>query len=150
MSPAPTPSHQDVVFNFATLLKKFVGRKRLGKVFVSPIDVVLSQHRAVQPDVIYISKARLVMIQDAIRGVPDMVVEVVSAGSWKRDRVEKKGLYEQFGVTEYWVIDPEARTMEVFVLVRKGYQLHSRAKVGETAVSKLLLGFAVNWDELTD
>src|SRR6266446_6990309 len=116
MSPAPTPSHQDIVFNFASLLKEFVSAKKLGRVFVSPIDVVLSEHRAVQPDIIYISKTRAHIIQDVIGGVPDLVAEVVSGGSWKRDRVEKKGLYEQFGVVEYWIIDPEARTAEVFAL----------------------------------
>ncbi len=77
------------------------------------------------------------------------MVEVVSAGSWKRDRVEKKGLYEQFGVAEYWIIDPEARTMEVFALGKKGYELHSRAGLAETAVSRLLGGFAVRWDQLS-
>jgi Uma2 family endonuclease len=149
MSPAPTPSHQDVVFNFATLLRNFVARKKLGKVFVSPIDVVLSQRRAVQPDVIYISKGRSSIIQEAIRGVPDLVAEVVSAGSWKRDRVDKKVLYEQFGVAEYWIIDPEAHLIEVFALGKRGYELHSRAELGETAPSRTLPGFAVSWDKLT-
>jgi Uma2 family endonuclease len=117
-------------------------------VFVSPIDVVLSQHRAVQPDIIYISTGRLHITQDVIRGVPELVAEVVSEGSWRRDRVEKKGLYEQFGVAEYWIIDPEARTIEVFVLGKPGYQLHSRAESEETAASELLSGFHVSWSEL--
>jgi Uma2 family endonuclease len=150
ISPAPTPTHQDIVLNFASLLRNFVNPKAAGKVFVSPIDVVLSQRRAVQPDVIFISKGRLGVIQDVIRGAPDLVAEVVSEGSWKRDRVEKKGLYEQFGVSEYWIIDPEAHTMEVFVLGRRGYELHSRAQSGETATSKLLSGFSVTWDQLLD
>ncbi len=148
-SPAPTPSHQEIVFNLASLLRHFVAPKKLGKVFVSPIDVVLSQRRSVQPDLVYIARARLEIVQDAIRGVPDLVAEVVSEGSWKRDRVEKKGLYEQFGVAEYWIIDPEARTIEVFVLAKRGYQLHSRAESGQTAVSKLLAGFAASWAQLT-
>ena len=121
----------------------------MGKVFVSPIDVVLTQRRAVQPDVLYISRERFAMIQEVIRGAPDLVAEVVSEGSWKRDRVEKKGLYEQFGVNEYWIIDPEARTTEVFVLAKRGYELHSRAKSGETAVSRLLPGFAASWAQLS-
>jgi Uma2 family endonuclease len=149
MSPAPTPSHQDVVLNFASLLKSFVAAKKLGKVYVSPIDVVLSQRRAVQPDVLYISKARTQVVQDVIRGAPDLVAQVVSEGSWKRDRVEKKGLYEQFGVAEYWIIDPEAQTMEVFALGKRGYELHSRAGGGARAVSRLLPGFEVGWDQLS-
>ena len=151
MSPAPTPSHQDIVLNFASLLRKFVATKKLGKVFVSPIDVVLSQRRAVQPDVLFISTARLSLIQEVIRGAPDLVAEVVSAGSWKRDRVDKKGLYEQFGVPEYWIIDPEARAIEVFALAKPGYQLHSRAtELDESAKSKLLASFSVHWGQLLE
>jgi len=149
MSPAPTPSHQGIVLNFATLLRDVVRARKLGRVFVSPIDVVLSQRRAVQPDVIYISSGRLHIIQDVIRGVPELVAEVVSEGSWRRDRVEKKGLYEQFGVAEYWIIDPEAHTIEVFVLGKPGYQLHSRAELDQPAESRLLNGFNVTWSELT-
>jgi Uma2 family endonuclease len=110
---------------------------------------VLSRRQAVQPDVIFISQARGQIVQEVIRGVPDLVAEVVSEGSWKRDRVEKKGLYEQFGVAEYWIIDPEARAMEVFVLGKGGYQLQSRAAPGEAAFSNLLPGFGVGWDELS-
>jgi hypothetical protein len=62
--------------------------------------------------------------------------------------VEKKDLYEQFGVPEYWIIDPEAHTIEVFVLGEKGYELHSRAALGETAVSRLLAGFSASWAQL--
>ena len=93
MSPAPRPSHQEIVLNFASVLKHFVTAKKLGKVFVSPIDVVLSQRRVVQPDIIFIAKARFEIVQDCIRGVPDLAVEVISEGSWRRDRVDKKGLY---------------------------------------------------------
>ena len=150
MSPAPTPSHQDIVLHFASLLRTFVNSKTLGKVFVSPIDVVLSLRRAVQPDVIFVSKPRLGIIKEVIRGAPDLVVEVVSEGSWKRDRVEKKGLYEQFGVTEYWIIDPEAQTIEVFALGKKGYELHSRARADEIATSRLFPDFSIGWTQLLD
>jgi Uma2 family endonuclease len=149
MSPAPAPSRQEIVLNFASLLRDFVTAKRLGKVFVSPIDVVLTQHRAVQPDVLFISKGRSAMIQEVIRGAPDLVAEVVSDGSWKRDRVEKKDLYEQFGIAEYWIIDPEAHTTEVFVLTKRGYELHSRAESGGVAISKLLPGFSASWAQLS-
>jgi len=119
MSPAPNPIHQEIVFNFATLLWSFVRGKTLGKVFLRPLDVVLSERRAVQPDVIFISRPHLDIVQDVIRGAPDLVAEVISEGSWRRDRVEKKDLYEQFGVGEYWIIDPEARAIEVFVFGKR-------------------------------
>ena len=148
ISPAPSPSHQEIVLNFATLLRNFVLPKGLGKVFVSPLDVVLSQRRAVQPDVVFVAQARLGIVQDRVRGMPDLVAEVVSEGSWKRDRVDKKGLYEQFGLTEYWIIDPEAHVIEVFVLKNGAFQPHSRAEPGQTARSSVLPGFEVAWDQL--
>ncbi len=149
ISPAPAPALQEVVLNFAFLLRQFVAARKLGKVFVSPIDVVLSQSRAVQPDVTFISNSRIQIIQDVIRGAPDLVAEVVSQGSWKRDRVDKKGLYEQFGVAEYWIIDPEAQTIEVFALAKRGYELHSRAGLKQRAASRLLPGFTATLAQLT-
>jgi Uma2 family endonuclease len=150
MSPSPRPSHQRLVFNFARQLREFVTRKKHGEVFLSPLDVVLSQRRVVQPDVFFIASDRLHIVQDAIRGVPDLAVEVISEGSWRRDRVDKKGLYEQFGLPEYWIVDPEAETIEVFVLSKGAYRLHSRAEAGEEAASKLLPGFRVAWPQLTE
>jgi hypothetical protein len=90
----------------------------LGQVFLSPLDVVLSERRVVQPDVFFVANANQGIIQNRIRGVPDLAVEIISPGSWKRDRVEKKALYEQVGLSEYWIIDPGSRSLEVFALVQ--------------------------------
>lgn len=147
-SPTPTPSHQTIVGSFYRALHQFVHRKKAGKVFPSPLDVVLSQHRTVQPDVLFISNANRKIIQDRIRGVPDLVYEVISPGTWKRDRVEKKSLYEQVGVAEYWIVDPESHTIEVFVLNKESYQLNCRAADAEEARSKLLAGFEISFNEL--
>jgi Uma2 family endonuclease len=148
MSPTPTPSHQTIVFRLARRLEDFVNTKKAGTVFVSPLDVVLSPRRVVQPDVLFIANASQRIIRDRICGVPDLVMEVVSPGSWKRDRVEKKALYEQHGVSEYWVVDPEDRLIEVFALSKGGYQLRSRAEFGRKASSKLLPGFGLTWRQL--
>ena len=148
MSPTPTPSHQTIVFRFARLIQDFTDENQAGKVFVSPLDVVLSQHRVVQPDVFFISNGNKGIIQDRIRGVPDLAVEVISPGTWKRDRVEKKALYEQVGIAEYWIVDPESRSIEVFALAKGVYQLHTRATGVEFAKSKLLAGFKVSFDQL--
>ena len=147
MPPAPCPSHQSLVANFWELLNRFVKAKRLGRVFVSPIDIVLTPHRVVQPDVVFIATANLGIICDRIRGVPDLAVEVISEGSWRRDRIDKKALYEQFGLPEYWLADEESRTLEVFALVKGVYQLHAKATGDEAAKSKLLPGFKVSFRE---
>jgi Uma2 family endonuclease len=150
MSPAPNPAHQDIVLNFAQRLKGFVTKGRLGKVYVSPVDVVLTQRRVVQPDVLFIAQDRLKIVKDFVDGVPDLAMEVISEGSWQRDRIQKKALYEQFGLREYWIVDPDSRTIEVFALVKGVYQLHSRAVGAQAAKSKLLAGFSVSLNDLVD
>ncbi len=143
MALAPTPLHQRISFRLARLLEQFVSARQLGEVMVAPIDVVLTQRRVVQPDILYISNAKRAMIQDRIRGAPDLIVEIVSPGTWRRDHVDKRALYEQFGVTEYWIVDPEAETIEVLALEQKSYQLVGRVGPGERATSRLLVGFEV-------
>jgi Uma2 family endonuclease len=105
--------------------------------------MVLSPHRAVQPDVAFISQDRLGIIQRVIMGSADLVAEIVSLGSRSRDRIEKRDLYEQHGVQEYWILDPEPETVEVFALVNGRYELVKRSRPGETAASRLLSGFEV-------
>jgi Uma2 family endonuclease len=148
MSPAPHPNHQRIVGSFYKILDQFVLQQKLGEVFVSPVDVVITPRRVVQPDVLFIAKARLDIVKQCIEGVPDLAMEVISEHSWQRDRVEKKALYEQAGLPEYWVVDPDTETIEVFALAGGAYQLHSRAIRGQTAQSQLLPGFAISFKEL--
>jgi Uma2 family endonuclease len=148
MSPAPHPDHQRIVARFYKRLDRFVEERGLGEVLFSPVDVVLSRHRAVQPDVLFVSKLRQHIIQKQVVGVPDLAMEVVSEGSWQRDRIQKKALYEQFGLPEYWIVDPDSRSIEVFALVSGGYQLHARGSGAEPVGSKLLTGFSVSFSEL--
>lgn len=81
-SPTPNPVHQTIVGSMYRELDEFVRDHKAGKVFLSSLDVVLSEHRVVQPDVLFISNANKDVIQGRIRGVPDLVVEVISRGSW--------------------------------------------------------------------
>ncbi len=148
MSPAPKPSHQTVVFALARRLAEFVEGQLLGRVFISPLDVVLGPRQVVQPDVFFIARERMGTIGDHITGAPDLAAEVISPGSRRRDRVDKKALYEQFGVKEYWLLDPDTSAIEVFVLVKGAYQLHCRVVEAESAHSKLLKGFKVSFNEL--
>ena len=148
MSPTPTPSHQRIVMNLLLVLNKHVETKGAGTVFVSPLDVVLTQRRVVQPDLFFVATTNQSIIQDRIRGVPDLTVEIISPGTRKRDRVERKALYQQAGVKEYWLVDPENQTIEVFALVKGEFQLHSQAEGSEVAKSKLLTGFKVSFREL--
>ncbi len=115
----------------------------LGKTCASPIDMVLAERRAVQPDVLFVGRERLGIIGDVVNGSADLVAEVISPESRRRDRFDKRDLYEQHGVQEYWMLDPEASTVEVFYLEDGQDRLVGRWGPGETAVSRLLAGFSV-------
>jgi Uma2 family endonuclease len=143
-SPAPSFFHQEIVGRFHDLLKAWVPARDLGKTAVSPVDMVLSPRRSTQPDVIFVSKPRLEIITGALRGAADLVAEVISPESRRRDRIDKRDLYEQHGVREYWLIDPEAQTVEVLYLERGAYRLTGRWQPGEKAKSRLLDGFVVD------
>lgn len=107
--PSPFCSHQSVVLRTARVLCDHVEREHLGTVAVAPLDVVLDRERVliVQPDVLFVSTARLSIIQEQVWGAPDLVVEVLSPGTEARDRHERRAWYRQYGVREYWLIDPQ-------------------------------------------
>jgi Uma2 family endonuclease len=143
MSPAPPFLHQKIVGRFHDLLKDWVRRHRLGETAHAPLDMVLSARRATQPDVVFVSNERLGIIQERIMGAADLVAEVISPGTRRRDRIDKRDRYEQHGVREYWLIDPEAKTVEVLHLESGTYHLAGRWHPGERARSRLLKGFEV-------
>jgi Uma2 family endonuclease len=148
MSPAPSFCHQKVVLRFYKALDAWVLAHGLGEVVVAPIDMLLSEHQTNQPDVAFIARDRLKIIQDAIVGPADLVAEVLSLGSRTRDRIEKRDLYEQHGVKEYWIIDPESESVDVMFAERGTLQLAMRCGPGHTAQSRLLPGFQITIQEL--
>jgi len=150
MSPAPSFFHQKIVDRFHDLLKGWVRRQRLGETGMAPLDMVLTNRRVMQPDVVFISNSRLEIIKEAVMGPADLVAEVLSPGSRRRDRIDKRDLYEQHGVREYWLIDPEAKTVEVLYLETGSYQLVGRWNPGESARSRLLKGFEISVSALFD
>jgi Uma2 family endonuclease len=118
MSPAPTPDHQSVSGIIYDEIKALVKSNKSGKVFYSPIDVYLNSINAFQPDIVFISKEKEEIIdwKKGIMGAPDLVIEILSRGNKKYDLNIKKVVYEQSGVEEYWVVDPETKWCEGFVL----------------------------------
>jgi Uma2 family endonuclease len=148
MSPAPSFYHQEVALRFYRHLQDWVSNHGLGKAIAAPVDMVLSEHQTTQPDVAFIARDRLSIIQEAIAGPADLVAEVLSLGSRTRDRIEKRDLYEQHGVKEYWIIDPESQTVDVMFSERGVFQLAMRCGIGQTAQSRLLAGFQIAVQEL--
>jgi Uma2 family endonuclease len=119
---APRYGHQSVVTRITALLDQHVRQARAGRVCVSPIDVVLDAGRAlvVQPDVVFVSHRRASIIREQIWGAPDLVVEVLSPGTRRRDRTSKLRWYRRYQVGEYWMVDPVAQTITVVTLPEKG------------------------------
>src|SRR6266446_2572471 len=141
ISPAPSFNHQEIALSFYRRLHDWFSKRSLGKVIAAPIDMVLSPRRVTRPDVAFIAQDRLGIIRKAIHGPVDLAVEVISLGGRTRDRIEKRDLYEQYGVKEYWIIDPEAQTVEVLCLEEGRYRLLMRCTGNETVSSRLLPGF---------
>jgi len=113
--PAPFFSHQSLVLRIANAWIEHIEPGRLGRVAVAPVDVVLDKERALilQPDVLFVSTPRLSIIRDQVWGPPDLVAEVLSPGTEHRDRGEKLKWYRQYGVREYWMVDPSRACVTV-------------------------------------
>lgn len=112
---APFPRHQSVVVELTSWIAPFVRQHRLGRLYVAPVDVVLSRHDVVQPDLLYIANERLsILTEKNVEGAPDLVVEVLSPATRKRDEGIKLEIYERFGIGEYWLVDPERKTVRIY------------------------------------
>jgi len=116
MTPSPSVFHQRISRRIEKVLLEWVERHELGEVLHAPIDVVLSEHNVVQPDILYVARERLGIIKEAnIQGAPDLVVEILSPSDAEWDRVTKRRVYARFGVREFWIVGPEGRNIEVCV-----------------------------------
>lgn len=139
--PSPRSRHQDAVGNLFRRLADFVATRKLGKVYVAPFDVHLPSGDIVEPDILYVAKANLGIVQDWVKGVPDLVIEVLSPEGIERDRIVKRDLYAQNGVGEYWIVDPEARAVEVFSLHGSRYEPNGYFESADILMSSLLPEF---------
>jgi len=149
MAPAPDTSHQSWIGELHIILQNHVKGRRLGKVFVSPVDVVLDAENTVQPDLVFVSSANLGIIQHrAIFGSPDLLVELVSPSSVRRDRYDKKELYARFGVKEYWIGDPANKAIEVLSLKEGRYELRCCAEEKGKLASLVLAGLEFDLSEI--
>ena len=116
VAPTPLPRHQRVAMHIGEILAGYE-RATGGIVFYVPIDIVFSEHNVLQPDVVFFRQKRrhLIHMWEATRVRPDLAVEVLSRSTAVRDRGRKKDLLSRFGVPEYWIVDPVAKTLEIYV-----------------------------------
>ncbi len=130
--PMPTPRHQTLVLNIADLLK---AAQPNGRRFVAPVDVRLGG-RVYQPDVFWIKEGGACVDKGThFEGAPDLVVEILSPSTGKRDRRDKFATYEQHGIGEYWIVEPDAELIEIYTLVDGKFQRHGAFGAEDTFTS---------------
>lgn len=144
---APNLKHQTAVLNISSDLRDFVRPRKLGKVWVAPVDVVLSDNDVVQPDIVFLSRDRMSLAAEGanLQGAPDLAVEVLSPATRRTDAVMKRHLYEKFGVREYWLVDPELEKVEVYRLWDGRYRRAAElsAEGGDVLKSPLFPGLEI-------
>ena len=124
VTPSPRRAHQRFSRNLLVVLHAHVREHDLGEVFDAPFDVILEDTSIVVPDVLFVSRDRLTIVTErGVEGAPDLIVEILSSATARRDRVEKAQLYARHGVGHYWLADPVGRTFETFELTGGQYRL---------------------------
>ena len=149
VTPSPRLRHQDLVgrlhFEFLLYLRE---HPEAGRVFMAPVDVVMSFHDIVVPDLVFIAGDQTgIMTEANIQGAPALVVEVLSKRTRKRDVQIKRRLFEQVGVREYWLVDPELDTVQVFRPTAEGRLARVKeltAEDGGTLTTPLLPGCGID------
>lgn len=141
--PSASLRHQTISRNIFRHLDTFLRERGLGEVFFAPLDVIFTQHDVVEPDLIVVRREHNDILQDWVRGVPDLLVEIVSPSDRRHDEVRKRDLYERVGVQEYWIVDPEVESVKVYRREGSGYgrPLLLSPHGGDLLTSPLLPGF---------
>src|SRR5262249_2384459 len=123
VTPTPVTRHQRIAGNLFFALRTHLEKHPVGEVVGFPLDVILSKHDVVEPDLLYVSRhRRAAILKDWACGAPDLVVEIGSPSTRRRDATAKRDLYERFGVQEYWIVDPDAEVVRVYRLSDGRYE----------------------------
>lgn len=123
VTPSPIPAHQLVSRNLFRHLDRYVSAGDLGETMYAPVDVRLTRDNVFIPDIIFIARDRMHIIgPKTIDAAPDLVIEILSSGTRRRDLTVKRDLYARFGVQEYWIVDPDTRTVTVLALTGETYE----------------------------
>jgi Uma2 family endonuclease len=151
MAAAPNPSHQAIVIEIALKLTPFVRERQLGRVFVTPLDVVIRREplRTRQPDVMVMGQElRAIIGPQVIEGAPDLVIEMLSPTHTRQELQGKLDDYRTIGVREVWVVSPEARTVEVLQLASGAMQRLGLYGLGDLLASQVLPDLRLTVDDI--
>jgi Uma2 family endonuclease len=152
VTPSPAMRHQRILMNFIVSIGGWLERHPVGELFCAPFDVVFSQFDVVEPDLLYMSKERGadILTSKHVRGAPELVVEIGSPGTRHRDETIKRRLYEQFGVSEYWMVDPEIDVVRVYRRTGEGFGRANEfcREAGDVLTTNLLPGLQLPLDRI--
>jgi Uma2 family endonuclease len=149
MAPSPDRFHQDILGNLFFSVRTFLENHPLGKVYVAPSDVMLTELNVFQPDLYFVSAGRVsILTEQGASGAPDLVVEILSTRSAPYDKGIKREIYAQAGVEELWLIDPSARRVEVYLLQASHTEPDHVLGAGRILSSKLLPGLRISIETL--
>jgi Uma2 family endonuclease len=142
---SPVTRHQRILLNLSHLIQSYLDAHPIGELFFAPVDVLLSEHDIVVPDLVFISteRARVVTTKN-VQGAPDLVVEILSPSTRSRDERLKRDLYERVGVAEYWLVDPERNLVVAYRRAPGGFDAPREYAASETLATVLLPGFELS------
>jgi Uma2 family endonuclease len=147
VTPSPNTKHQRVSGNLFFLIVGWLEDHPLGQLFYAPYDVVFSVFDVVEPDLLYLSNERAAQVLTPLhaKGVPELVVEIASRGTRKRDDTIKRRLYERAGVSEYWIVDPMDDAIRLYRREddRFGRPIELSREAGDVLTTPLLPGLAL-------
>jgi Uma2 family endonuclease len=148
-TPAPNPRHQIISAKLFKRISNFVDREAIGITLYSPIDVYLDDGNAFQPDIVVIlNENKGIIKDDGIYGPPDIVIEILSPSTAYYDLKKKFKVYEKAGVTEYWIVDPEVNTIEIYANEEKRFILKANSEEQGKVESAVLNGFKLTVAEV--
>ncbi len=123
VTPSPNTRHQRISGRLYLMIGSWLETHPIGQLFYAPLDIVFTQFDVVEPDLLYMSdeRASAILTDKHVTGAPEILIEIASRGTRKRDESIKKRLYERSGVEEYWVVDPEVDVVRVYTRAASGY-----------------------------
>ena len=150
MAPAPSLEHQKILGQLYLSLHQFASDHQLGQVFFAPADVIIQREplRTQQPDLLFVSSERTSILGDQVDGAPDLVAEILSPSNTRSDLEAKLADYATLGVRECWLVSPEARSLEVLVLIEGSWVRQTISGLAEHVQSQVLPELDLEVDRL--
>lgn len=148
--PSPSLHHQRISRELGRQLMAFFDQyDPAGEFFFAPLDVTLSDSNVLQPDMIFVSSARKgIMHKERIDGPCDLVVEIMSPASRRKDRLQKLEIYRKAGIPHYWLVDPEENTLEAFLLSNGDYALVATGGPGNNFTNSQFPGLVLDLERV--